>query len=368
VNMDFWVPLWVAEKRTLAVLGYSTGRLVARLAFVIAAAALTKDITVIVWSVVGFEGLRLITSWIGWQTHLRKLRAQAPAQANEPSRWREHLRYCLPFGSALTLISLNRSLGSVFVAKLLGPVALAHYTMGLYAQPVLQVVRNSLSDVVLPEMVARNQALPSDRLALWRRTTVMTAILLIAPGVLMARYADIIVVTLFSEAYRPAVPIFQIYLLVFLREAMDFGIPLRAISQNAPLLYANLIAIVVNAALMFALMPVWGVTGAVVALVVARYIEGAYMAWQMSRAYEVPMREVAPWGDLLKVLGAGLVAAVVLQGRFWTERLGIAGVVLSGGLYIVTFGMLLIGLRIPEATRLLEKLRSAPALVLRRPQ
>ena len=283
---------------------------------------------------------------------------------------REHAvhGYGCAANKALALASLNKSLGSLFVAKLLGPVALAHYTMGIYVQPVMTILRNSLSDVVLPEMVARNQAAPSHSLNLWRRTTVMTAILLVPAGILLARFAEIIVVTLFSEAYLPVVGIFQIYLLVFLCEALDFGISLRAISRNSPILYSNLIAIAVNAALMFVLMPFWGVTGAVVALVVSRYVDGAYLAWQMARAYGVSMRSLAPWSDLLKVVGAAVVAAVVLPGRFWTERLGVAGVAVGAAVYLVTYAVLLMRLRISEAGLLLEKLRSAPALLLRRPQ
>jgi O-antigen/teichoic acid export membrane protein len=364
VNVDFWNYLWLAEKRSFAVLGYSTGRLVARIMVVVTAAALTRDVATIIWSIICYEGLRLAVSVISWQVQSRTRAAQT--RAIESSSWREQLQYCLPFGMAAVLITLNKSMGSVFVAKLLGPVALAHYTMGLYVQPVLAIIRSSLSDVVLPEMVSRKEASPaSNGLNLWRRSTVMTAILLLAAGVLLARFAEVLVVTLFSEQYRPVIGIFQIYLLVFLREAMDFGIPLRAINRNTPILYSNLIAIAVNALLMVILMPFWGITGAVIALVVSRFVDGAYLAWQMARAYEVPMRLVAPWKDLLKVLGAAVLAAVVLYGRFWTERLGPLGVVLGGGVYIVTFAVLLLRLRIPEAALLLEKLRSAPALVLR---
>ena len=49
-NFDFWEPLLIAEKQAYRVWGYTTGRLVCRLLVVTIAAALTKDVSVIVWS------------------------------------------------------------------------------------------------------------------------------------------------------------------------------------------------------------------------------------------------------------------------------------------------------------------------------
>lgn len=362
VNMDFWEPLYLAEKRPFAVLRYTTVRLVARIAVVTITAALTRDIETIIASLVCLEAVRLLISTVAW-----RVRARAATPTDEPRQWREQLQYILPFGSALILVTLNRSMGSLFVAKVLGPVALAHYAIGTYLQPVISVIRNSLSDVVLPEMASQRADEP-DRLGLWRRTTVITAVLLVATGVLLARFADIIVVTLFSEAYRPAVVLFQIYLLVFLREAVDFSIPLRTVNRTSSILYSNIIAIAVNVGLMFLLMPRWGTSGAVAALVISRFVEGVYLARKTAVAYHVSVRELAPWGDLGKVLAAALLAAIVLSGSFWTEILGLAGVVLGSALYCVLFVLLLIWMRVPEAGMLVRWVRAAPAIVTRRSQ
>lgn len=359
VNVDFWEPFFIAEKRPGAVLRYTTGRLVARIVVVTVTAALTKDVNTIITALICLEALRLLVSTVSWRIRARKV------DVTEPSRWREHLRYALPFGSALIVVTLNKSMGALFVAKMLGPVALAHYAIGTYLQPVVSVIRNSLSDVVLPEMVAGERGSRLGSMELWRRSTVVTAILLIGAGVVLGRFADVIVTTLFSDAYRPAVILFQIYLLVFLREALDFGIPLRAIDQTAPILHSNIIAIVINASLMFVCMPLWGAAGAVVALVISRFVEGAYLAVRTARAYDTTVRELAPWMDLFKVLLAAAAAAAILFVQPWTEHLGLLGAVLGGALFMVVFVLLLAALRIPEVFTLAQKLRSTP-LVLRR--
>ena len=361
VNLDFWEFLWLSEKRSFAVLGYTTARLVARIAVVTITAALTKNVDAIILSLLVLETVRLCISAVGWRVRARKV--------EDPGayRWREQLQFCLPFGGALVLVAVNKSLGALFVAKLLGPVALAHYAIGVYVQPVITVLRNSLSDVLLPEMVGARES-QHDRLELWRRSTVVAAIALVGTGVVLARFAEPLIHTFFSSKYLPAVPIFQLYLLVFLRESIDFAVPLRAVDKTGAILRSNTVALIVNAALMVLLLPKWGVLGAVGAFLVSRAIEGIYLGGQTMRAYGIGVRSLAHWTDLFKVLVAAALAASVIAPRFWAESLGIVGIALGGGLYFIVFAMLLALFRIREAAALVRVLRSAPAFVSRRMQ
>lgn len=359
VNLDFWEFLWLAEKRSSAVLRYTTARLVARIIVVTTSAALTRDVETIIWSLVCLEAVRLAISAIGWRARGRKLQIDGSPQ------WREQLRYCVPFGAALVVTYINKSMGALFVAKLMGPAALAQFTIGTYLQPVIGTVRNSLSDVVLPAMSERKSGAPQDRLRLWQRTTVVTAIILFGASVLLARFAEIIVVTLFSETYLPAVALFQLYLITFLREALDFGVPLRAINRNTPILHGSLVSFVIRLSLMASLIPLLSLQGAVIAMVASRLCEGAYLAVQTARAFDIPLRSLAPWADLLKILAAAALSGVVLFGGFWTEWLGVFGVVPAGALYALIYMLLLTRCDIPEVGLLLQKLRAAP-LALRR--
>jgi len=360
VNIDFWEPFFLAEKRSFAVLRYTTGRLIARIVVVTTTAALTRDVQTIIIALISLEGLRLVISAISWRVRARAV------DTIDPPRWGEHLRYAVPFGSALILVTLNKSMGALFVAKMLGPVALAHYAIGTYLQPVVSVIRNSLSDVVLPEMVSNERKGAGDRLQLWKRTSVVTAILLIAAGVLLATFAEVLVTTLFSDAYRPAVVLFQLYVLVFLREALDFGIPLRAVDKTSAILHSNLIAIGINALLLLAFTPLWGAPGAVCALVISRFIEGGYLATRTARAYDTTIRDLVPWKDLFKVLAAAALAASILFLQPWTEHLGFLGAIVGGAAYMIVFVAILAAFRIPEVNLLLQKMRSMPALATRR--
>jgi O-antigen/teichoic acid export membrane protein len=362
VNLDFWEFLWLAEKRSSAVLRYTTARLVARMLVVITVAAWTEDVTTIVWSLIWLEAVRLAISAFAW------LRRPRDTESDEPVSWREQWSYCLPFGAALVVVTLSKSVGPLFIAKMMGPAALAQFVIGTYLQPVISVIRNSLSDVVLPEMASRRSTDKTQRLQLWRSSTVVTAVFLMSAGVVLARFADVLIVTLFSDEYRPAVIVFQIFMLVILRETVDLGIPLRALSRNAPILWGNLISFVLRIALLVIMVPNWGLVGGVGAIVISRFAEGGYLVRQLARAYQLPVRQLLPWIDLLKILAVALVSGVVLLGDFWVEQLGIFAVVPAGCLYLVVFVFLLSRLRIPEVTLLIARLRSTQRLILRGPR
>ncbi|HLS82190.1 MAG TPA: lipopolysaccharide biosynthesis protein [Steroidobacter sp.] len=351
VNFDYWEQLWLAERRAAAVFGYTSGRLLARLTVVIAAAALTGDLGVIIWSLVALEAVRLAASILAWS------RLRQPVQGPLPGSWSEQLRFCLPVGGASVLMTFNKSLGSLFVAKMMGPVGLAHYAIGTYVQPVITVLRDSMSDALLPEMAARQPGERSDPLHMWRRMTIAAAIALIGAAVVLMRFAELIVVTLFSEEYRPAVIVFQIYLLVLVREIMDFAVPLRAISRTAPIMRGNLLSLCVNTVLLLLLLPRVGVAGAAAAFVAARSAEALYLGLQTARAYGIRPRALADWRGLGKVgLAAGL-ASVTLYGSFWTDALGLLGVMAGGACFLLAYLALLVWLRVPEAQALLGRLQ-----------
>jgi O-antigen/teichoic acid export membrane protein len=354
VNVDFWEFYWLARRRPMSALFYATGRLAMRMAVVIASAALTSDVNTIIWSVVAFEAVRLVTSALLWRRHVRD-------EPNDlPSSWREQLRYCLPLAGASVLVMFNKSLGNLAVAKFMGAAALAQYTIGTQIQPVVTVLRNSISDSLLPEMAGTRRDV-EDPLALWRRTTVVSMLLLVPVGIVLVEFARPLVTTLFTADYTAAVPIFQLYVLVLLREVFDFGVPLRAANRTAPVAHSNLLAVVLTVVLLAALMPTFGLLGAVSAFLISRYADGLYLAYHTCHQYRISIGGLADWRDLAKVACACAVGSLVFVGSFWTDHFGLAGVVIGAVVFLGAVGALLIAMQLPELSRLIQGLKGAPS-------
>jgi O-antigen/teichoic acid export membrane protein len=342
VNVDFWEYQWLSQRQPQRVLIYTVTRLAVRVAVVVTAAALSRGVDTIIWWLVGFEGVRMAASFIAWRL------TSTPAGKPLPGSWRLQIMSCLPLGGSLILTTLLRNAGGLFVTKLIGAAALAQFTVGTYVAPIVVVLRNSISDALLPEMSARRVAEPGHALQLWQKSTVVFAMLLLPAAVLLIRFAKPLIVTLFSAAYSEAIPVFQLYALLLVRECADFGVLIRAVDRNQLLLRGNLLALAVNLALLAVLVPLLGLRGAVLAYLCARFAEGLFQLWQVSELFRIAMGKLLPLASILRVSAAAVLAFTVLSGRFW-DSVGLLGLVCGSLGYLTVFAVLLWLFRVPEA-------------------
>ncbi|MGH8227193.1 MAG: lipopolysaccharide biosynthesis protein [Steroidobacteraceae bacterium] len=351
VNLDFWECFWVARRRPFAVFAYSTGRLAARLTVVIVVAVVTRSVWAILWALVIVEALRLAASAVA----LRRLGSRAPEPPlAEP--WAGFLRFCVPFGMAAVLALFSRNLSPLTVTKLLGTAALAQYMIGRFGEPIVTTVRNSISAVVLPEMVRRGQARESP-LALWRQATVVNALCLFPIAVLVARYALPLIRAVFGASYAPAAPVMQIYMIVVLRECLDFGPALRAAGRTAPLVVSNVASLLSCGALLVVLAPRYGIAGAMLAFAIASLIEAGYLAGATLRTYRITLSRLLPWRSLSKVgLACGLASFVLLAGPLSGLPV-LLSIAIAGAAYLAVYALIVYGLRVPEALALVERAR-----------
>ena len=349
VNIDFWEFFWLANRKPGRLFMYSGTRLVLRVAVSVSAAALTHDVWTIIWSLVALEGVRLVGAAAGYLVYDRS--RQEPLLAHP---WREQLHFCVPSGVASLLAMLSRNLSSLAVARMLGPISLAQYTIGRFGEPIVTTMRNSISSVVLPEMVRKDAQSRDSSLKLWKRATVINTIFLFPVVVLIFRYAEPLIVTVFGASYRQAALVMQLYMLVVIRECFDFAPALRAINRTRPLVESNIAALVTCGVALLVLVPAAGLAGAMIALVIASCVDVSWLCWRTMRAYGVGLSGILPLMSVSKTALAALAAAAFIVSPIWTELLGFAGVILGSAAYLAAFALLLLLLRVPEALALVE--------------
>ncbi len=344
VNLDFWEYFWLANGRALPVFIYSATRLAVRVAVAVTTAAVTHDVGAIIWALVAFEVVRVIAAAIAMFV-MDRGRDEPPLA--EP--WRDQIRFCVPSGIASLLAMLNRNLSNVIVAKSLGAVSLAQYAIGRFGEPVVATIRNSVSSVVLPEMVRKDRQERGNPLAVWQKATVVNAILLFPIAILVVRYAEPLVVLVFGASYRQAALIMQIYMLVVLRECFDFAPALRAINRTRPLVESNVAGLVTCAVAMLLLIPVAGTAGAMLAFVIASYVDALWLGWRTLQSYDIRLGALLPWGSIAKTGVGAVLAGVLIVSSVWTDAFGRAGIALAALAYVAAFALLLLAMRIPEA-------------------
>jgi O-antigen/teichoic acid export membrane protein len=345
VNLDFWEYFWLANGKAKPVFFYSAGRLAVRVLVVVVTAAVTHDFHTVIWALVILEGVRFLGAGVAMLIFDRSRREPA---LREP--WRDQIRFCLPSGIASLLAMLNRNISNVLVTRLLGPVALAQYAIGRFGEPVVATVRNSVSAVILPEMVRKDRgAAGGTALALWQKATVVNTIMLFPIVVLVARYAEPLVTLVFGPNYASAAVVMQIYMLVVIRECFDFAPALRAVNRTRPLVESNVAGLLACTAAMLLLIPVAGLAGAMLAFVIASYVDVSWLAWRTLQSYQVSLGDLLPWRSIGKAALAAAVAGLLIVSSVWTEVFGRLGIVLAGLAYLAAFAALLQVMHIPEA-------------------
>lgn len=353
VNLDFWECYFLATHRPAAVFWYSTVRLLGRMTLVVLLAYNAAGVRTIIWSLVLLEAVRLMGSALAWK--------RADRSADEPplgSLWRDQLRYCVPTGIAMLLFMANRNLGGFSVSRSLGTSALAHYTIGTYADYVYLALGNSIAAALLPEMVRRLAHSKQDALKLWQRVTVVNCMLLLPAAAILARFATPIILTVFGQNYRPAVLVLQIHMLFLVRACLDFSPAVRALNNTRPLIYSNVAALIVNMVALAALLPRFGIVGAVSALVISSFVEAAVLGWNAMRMYNSKISEFIPWLSVGKVIAAALAAGAVVAAPSWFDAHGLYGVFVAACIYYLVFAVVLRILRVGEAAELLHQLQA----------
>ena len=294
VNLNWLEYYWIVRRRTDLVLYYSLARVFARVTTLLMVAYFTRDLQSILWSLVVVEAARVLI------VAACMLRFRMFCVDWRRSYLAEQLRYSAPLGTGTLVQQASHSMGKLFVASTLGPVAVAYYAVGSYLVPFVKVIKSSIANVVFPELVRAGNDLDSV-LALWQRMNVMFCVLLFPAFTALVFYSELIVSTLFTEAYLAAVPIFQVYLLWILRRCFNLDVLLRTRSKTGYVLIGTIMALTINLILMLVLYRHFGLIGPAMAFIAAEIILELFYAKCVMKEFGLRMATLIDWKGVWRV-------------------------------------------------------------------
>ncbi len=311
LNLEVIVAYWLAQRRSVEVMQYTLVVTAWRLATLLGAALYFHEVEMIFVTLVCAETVKNLA--IYWWLRTRGLLV---------FRWqhdvlREQLRLVAPLGLGSILNKAN-DFGRVVVGSVMGPVPLAIYTTAAYQVPLVSIVQTSLSDVIFPDMVKRAQRDPAEGMRLWKRAQMLVAAVIIPAWLVLTYFAEPLIRVAFTAEYLSATPYFQVFLLLMIRQCFQFSTLLRSVEDNASFAISNAVALGINAALLFALMPRYGLWGPTLGLVVGQFWTGYYLARRVMARYRVPLAEIYPWRKfLLSMLAAALALGCMHGALGW---------------------------------------------------
>jgi O-antigen/teichoic acid export membrane protein len=305
LNLEVLVSYWLAHGQSTQIMGYTLAVTVWRMATLLAATFWLRDVELIFVTLVCAEAVKNLWIYVFMRRRgLLVFRWDGPAM-------REQLRLAAPLGAGSVLYKLN-DFGKVVVGNQMGAVPMAIYSTAAYQVPLVNIVQGALADVIFPDMVKRSQRDQVQGLLLWKRAQVLIFAVICPAWALLTYWADPIVRLLFTDAYAAAVPYFQVFLLLMLRQCFQFSTPLRSVEDNRSFAHANLMALFINAAIIIALMPRYGLWGPTLGLVAGQAWSSIYLGTRVLKRYRLPLSALCQWNKLALALLASLagVAAV----------------------------------------------------------
>ena len=225
----------------------------------------------VVWVPLSILGSAFVTSLVGWMFLWRA--GYRFRFSIAPRRWAEILVPSLHYGASSLMSTLYHRSGQIAVRWYLGEHALGLYAAGARLADVLRNFLSVTQAVLMPRMALR--ATNSDRLF---RITRLAASVLVWFGVPLTVggivTAPVVVPWLLGPQFQPAVHVFQwvaLYMLTAPAATLFAGTILYAMGRHRAYFVSTLAGAVTAVALNLILPPVFGVTGACVALVLGEF-------------------------------------------------------------------------------------------------
>jgi O-antigen/teichoic acid export membrane protein len=223
-------PLYVAKADNLTSIIYPPMEVILRLVFVVGLALLWHSLNVIMLGIV-LAGLTcflfvLIYSLKGIKLGEMKDLIDIPLAKRQ-------LKYSWPFGLALVLNTLALQFDKLISISFLAPTAFATYSIVFYGIPGVRQMYTSLSQVYLVKMAEKyHENKPDEISAIYKSLVTKTYSFSLPAIAIVSLYAERIIRLFFTDKYMDAVPLFRVYILIFLIFMLGAGLILRATDKT----------------------------------------------------------------------------------------------------------------------------------------
>ncbi|MGB0496125.1 MAG: oligosaccharide flippase family protein [Kangiellaceae bacterium] len=265
----------------------------------------------------------------------------------------KQLSYSLPIGFSGAIAQLGVAVDKMIVSGYYDPEELAVYTRGAMEIPMLNVVANSLGNILMPRFVEEYRLGNIDTVVqLWHSSIRMMAMFIYPTLVFFLLTADHLIPFLFTDAYIDSVIIFQVYTLGLITRITSYDAIVRAVGKTKILFKMAMLAVFLNIVFTVALIELIGIVGAPLATVlVGTTLRFGYLLI-ITKILNINMLSVFPWVSLGKLLLSSAVAALVVLPILSFDFTHLEMLVVTGSVYSMIY---LVALRFSKALGKTEK-------------
>jgi O-antigen/teichoic acid export membrane protein len=300
--------LFVAEKQVERQAFYYVITALVRSGVVIAVSWYARDVSAIIWGLAILSAVKaafaLIYTRIVYRPSLKSVSF---------STIREQLSFALPLGMMAIATLLLSQTDKFIINRFMGREAFAIYSVGAFQLPFVAIIAGSVANVTFPIMARyQKDGQLAEFGALWKRAWLKTAVLFFPIFVFFMITAEQFIIILFTDTYAGAIPIFRIYLILFLNATTDYAGVLTAFKKQEYLFKILLIAFVAHVITSIALFLAWGRLGVPLSTVFWFFVVATLAVRKGGLLLGQSFWQTVPGRRLLARLVAAAVPGVIL--------------------------------------------------------
>lgn len=316
-----------AHKRFRAAAGTYAVSEILRVGFFLVPVAIFGGLEALLWGAVAFASVRFGTTVV----YLREYFGSALRPG-----WRalgEQLAYALPFAMAVTVEVAQGSLHLYAVAHYFSPTLFAVYAVGCLQIPFVDLMMTSTSNVMMVRMQElRSSGRGEELITVWLDTIVKLSLVFLPMAAALLIVSDRLITVLYTSRYAGSVPVFMVGISAIVLTGIMTDSVLRVFAQTRYLVALNLIRLAVVAGTILFLMRAIGITGAIVATVLATLVFKVLGLMRIKRLLNCSLGQLLPWKALVRIVvitGAAVLPALLL--RFTLARSGVNAIIVLVG-------------------------------------
>jgi len=318
---------------------------VTRSVVVITTAWYTRDVGSIIWALTLFAAARAAFALIYTKVVYRPSVRQVSF-----STIREQISFALPLGMMAIATLLLTQTDKFIINRYMGREAFAIYSIGAHHLPFVAIIASSVASITFPLMAQyQKEGRFADFLDLWKRAWLKTAVLFFPIAIFFMVTAKQFIIIFFTDDYADAVPVFRIYLILFLKSTTDYAGVLTAFKRQDYLFKVMAVAVVANLVLSLALFHLWGRLGVPLSTAITFFAAGFLSIRKGSQVLGTSIWKTVPSRGLLSRMAAAVVPGVPLyliytsNASYNVFQFAIAGALYFAVYFLVCWVLKLIG-------------------------
>ena len=254
----------------------------------------------------------------------------------------EQITYGIPVGLTAMIYVINVNIDKYMVGLFFSRSVFAAYYLGSLWAPIFGWITQSVAQVVTPRLSKYHKENNLEEMLNLYRNAIEKLFTLFFPAtIFLAIIAEPLIITLFTDNYSDAVPIFTIYLILLPTYAFNLGWILMASRQTTFILRLAAFAAIVNAILSYLLITTLEGDNRLLAIpfatVSVTWISTIVIMNKSVKTIDSKVSQAFPWNHIGKVILISIVCAAPIVGVSLLDLADVFELIISAVLFGILF-------------------------------